>query len=254
VSWLLQKSPKETFKRNMLATVVAELKFQPILKLAKEHSEFQDEIRSRFPGYESVQTQKFEFSASGVNVLPDAAAHRFSALNEPIVVALDSTSVSIEYAAHKERKTMLADFENVLKVLSVYKPIPVRLGLRYVNIINQQKVASDLCRSVSWEEMISPAFASVPAGLADFGSSTNYFAQITSPCDRGKMTVMYGLLPTSASKSQHFRLDADRFVEGNFVTKEVVGLLDGFSDDIFQIFKKAAGSALLEWMNAGGIE
>jgi uncharacterized protein (TIGR04255 family) len=252
VGWNLPKMPRETFKRNSLAIVVAQLRFQPILRLTNQHADFQEAIRRRFPGYESVDTQQIEIRPDGVNVVLNERVHRFKALEDPITVALDSSSVSIEYSAHRQHSTLLSDFQDVLRVLEDYTPIPVRLGLRYVNIIEREKVSAQLGKDVAWSDLLSPAFANVPAGLASVDESTNYFAQVTSPCSRGKMTVKYGVLTALGSEGQHFRLDTDRFMEGGFMTNEVLGLLENFSEDIFQVFKKAAGFVLLEWMNSEG--
>jgi hypothetical protein len=64
------------------------------------------------------------------------------------------------------------------------------------------------------------------------------------------MTVKYGLLLARGARDQHFRLDTDRFVEGPVKIGEVPGLLERFSDDIFQVFMMAAGPKLIEWMEA----
>lgn len=236
----------------MLAAVVVQLRFHPILKIEESYAEFQEKLRSRFPGYEAVETQTFEMridpQSSPASFVRSARAHRFLAVDEPTVAALDSTAVSIEYAAHRERATLIKDFSIVLDALKSYGPVPVRLGLRYVNIIDRRKLEQRFGDVASWSELLTPAFATVPGGVASVDPSTNYLAEITAPRDPGKMTVKYGILTTPGGKEQHFRLDTDRFIEGNVKIEEIPVLLERFSDDIYQVFVMAAGPKLIKWM------
>ncbi len=238
----------------MLATVVVQLRFHPILKTGEHYADFQERLRPRFPGYEALETQMFEMSfgpqPSPAGVVRSERVHRFLAVDEPTIAALNTTSVSIEYAAHKERATIIEDFALVLDALRAYGPVPIRLGLRYVNIIEQHRLVVHSSDEIPWSELLTPAFATVPAGLATIDSSTNYLAEVTAPRDPGKMTVKYGFLVARGAKNQHFRLDTDRFVEGPVEIDAVPALLERFSDDIFQVFMMAAGPKLIEWMEA----
>jgi uncharacterized protein (TIGR04255 family) len=250
VGWTLTKHSVETFNRNLLATVIVQLRFRPILKLAEQHADFQEAIRPRFSGYELVDTQTFEFGPAGAVNVRNEKAHRFPAPDEPAVVSLNSSAVAIEYSSHEKRETLIDDVRLLLAALAKYGPVPARLGLRYVNIIEPKKLSAILGRVPTWSELLTSDFAAVPGGLASVDESTNYLAEVTSPFERGKMTVRYGLLRPPGDTEQHFRLDTDRFLEGDFVIKEVPNLLEMFSDDIFQVFKKVAGPALLRWMSA----
>lgn len=254
VGWTLAEHAVRTFNRNTLATVVVQLRFHPILKTGEHYAEFQEKLRPRFPGYEAVETQMLEVNfgpqATPPSIVRAGKAHRFLAVDEPAVAALDTTSVSIEYAAHRERARLIKDFALVLDALNDYGPVPIRLGLRYVNVIDQKKLAAHFGTEIPWSELLTPAFATVPGGLATIDASTNYLADVTAPRDPGKMTVKYGLLVARGAKDQHFRLDTDRFVEGAVKIGEVPGLLERFSDDIFQVFMMAAGPKLIEWMEA----
>jgi hypothetical protein len=64
------------------------------------------------------------------------------------------------------------------------------------------------------------------------------------------MTVRMGLLPRADGAGLHYRLDVDRFVVEDFVFADVQSLLARFVDDIYRVFRAAAGDALLEWMDA----
>jgi uncharacterized protein (TIGR04255 family) len=254
VSWILPKHEVKPFARNTLAAVIVQLRFHPILKIGERLSDFQEKVRPRFPGYDLTEVQLWEIGPNGPQVRQESA-HRFHAVSEPVVVSLSNSSISLEYGAHKDRKVLLGDVSTVLEALvGVYAPIsPVRLGLRYVNVVDRERISAELGgQSLSWDTLLQSPFASVPGGLAALDEATNFGAEVTSPCTRGNMTVRYALLREALTKTQQFRLDTDRYIEGGFVVAEVLDLLDRFSSDIFQVFMTAAGPALLDWMATHG--
>jgi len=253
VGWTLAKHDVRTFERNTLAAVIVQLRFHPILRIAEDLAAFQEKMRPRFPGYEAVEAQTVDVGPHGIQVRNETA-HRFRAEAEPSVLSLGTSSFSIEYAAHKDRDTLFADVDAAVGALNeLYSPVqPLRLGLRYVNVVEPQRLATDLSRSVGWDELLTPSFAAVPGGVATLDESTNFAVEVSVPAARGKMTLMYAFLPSVANSAQHLRLDTDRFIEAGFEMKEVRGLLESFSGDIFQVFMTAAGPALLEWMATKG--
>jgi uncharacterized protein (TIGR04255 family) len=231
-----------------------QLRFHPILKIASHFSDFQDKVRARFPGYESVETQAIDVGQGGVQVRNETA-HRFKVAGEPTVASLVTSALSVEYGAHKDRDVLFNDVDIVVGALSaLFSPVfPVRLGLRYVNIIQRERISHELGRNVTWSDLLTQNFAAVPGGVATLDDATNFAVELSSPCARGKMTVRYGLLTDGVAKeAQQFRLDTDRYIEDSFDVGEVRRMLAGFSDDIFQVFMTAAGPALLEWMDIKG--
>lgn len=254
MSWKLPKHPVATFERNMLASVVVQLRFQPILKIPDHIAAFQDRVRPRFPGYEVAETQEIELGAAGVISVRKETGHRFLAHGEPAVSALNVSSFTVEYAAYKEREVLFADVDTALRALNdIFAPIvPLRLGLRYVNIIRRDKLPAPF----AWSEILTERFSQVPGSLAALDDSTAFLVDITSSHDRGMMSVKYGILsnrlipglPNLPQHDSHFRLDVDRYIEGGFGIDEVRNLLEVFSVDAFQVFMAAAGPRLLEWM------
>ena len=249
LSWKLPTHPVKPFTRNPLAAVIVQLRFHPILKIEDRVPDFQERVRARFPAYETAETQVVETGPSGIQVRNERG-HVFRAPTEPIVVSLGSSAVSLQYAEHKDRTILLEDVATVMGALNAtYSPIsPIRLGLRYVNVVDRGQVSAALNRSLAWEDLISSSFASVPAALTDLDEKTAFAAEVSSPCSRGIMTVRYGLLRDVATQAQQFRLDTDRFIEADFTVTEISPLLTDFSSDIFQVFMTAAGPALTEWM------
>jgi len=130
----------------------------------------------------------------------------------------------------------------------VFSPVsPIRLGFRYINVIDRERVGRDLERDVGEDELIQPEFLKVPNDLASL-DNTRFSGEISSSMDKGSMTVRYGLLPTPGAEQPHFRLDVDRYCQGSFETGATLQLLEDFASDIYSIFRSVAGDGLLEWM------
>ena len=225
MTWLLKKVPRQTFRQNSLATVIMQLRFHPILKVTERIADFQDRVRPRFPGFDTIESQTIEITSSGSGELHTETAYRFHAESEPTKVSLHTSAVSIEYGAHQSRDVLLRDVETVLSALeAVYAPIVTkRLGIRYVNLISRSRITSALGRSVSWRDLLTQNFAQVPGGVAELDDVTTFLAEVTSPCDHGRMTLRYGIVPDAVpvaisvanapSADRKFRLDTDRYVE-----------------------------------------
>jgi uncharacterized protein (TIGR04255 family) len=254
VSWKLTHHPDETFEQNMLASVILQLRFRPILKVETRLADFQDKVRTRFPGFNTFDSQEItvgsvKTSAQQINVRNEKV-HQFISLDESSVMTLSTSALSVEYGHHRSKETVFSDAALLLEALNaVYAPvIPARLGLRYVNLIQLSILKKALERDVTWPEVLSAKFAEVPGGGASLNGGTRFIAEVSSPCERGNMTLRHGLLSNGPEEEPHFRLDVDRYLEGVFSLEEIPLLLKTFSSNIFCMFMTAAGPALLEWM------
>jgi uncharacterized protein (TIGR04255 family) len=263
VAWTLPKVPCVTYARNSLATVIVQLRYRPVLKIEQgtDLGAFQDRIRSRFSGYEKTINQNIEITPAGVNATTENA-HRFPADGgEPTTVTVGPASFTIEYTKHHSRSVLVDDLRLVMSALEmVYAPIvPTRLGVRYINLIKKADIGKDLGRSLAWSDLLSEGFASVPGNLTKLDDDTLFVTEVDASHQRGRMTLRYGvmaeLVPQGAAPPirgpLHFRLDTDRYVDTAFKSSDVVPLATDFVQDIYDLFRKAAGPALLEWMTAG---
>lgn len=248
MTWRLEPQPHETFDRNALQAVIWQLRFDPILKMSARVPDFQDRIRHRFPGFEKVTTQSVELSGDHFRVSSDDEFH-FRAKGEPSSLILGTQSVALEYRRHQHRAVLFQDVELVLAALQeIHTAIsPVRLGLRYVNGIDRDRLQQDVGRPLEWQDLVSQDFLRAPAGLADL-DGTAFVADITSPCSSGAMRLRYGIVPEDGRSL--FRIDVDRFQETGIAISTVRDSVAVFANDIFSVFRNACGPALLEWMKS----
>lgn len=250
VTWTLPTTEHQTFDRNPLVAVICQLRFDPILKVHEGVPDLQDKIRARFPGYQEAEGVFIELT-DGLPRQRAVRQHRFTTKGERTVALLADQAIALEYRDHLDREVLLNDAQLVFGALEqVYRSVsPQRLGLRYVNAIDLEAIRRDLGKEVTWRDVVTEGFIGIPTGLADH-ADTRFASETTSRLDPGQMTVRMGLLPQPDTSQLHFRLDVDRYTEEDLGVGDVEQLLRGFVDDIYNLFRAAAGTALIEWMEA----
>ncbi len=250
MGWQLPRYERRTYPRNPLEAVIVQLRFDPILKIRDQVAEFQDGVRHRFPKFEEQITQSFEINPiAGVRTRQEPEL-RFRTTDASGTVFLSTHAVAMESRAHIERDALLEDFGIVLKALrATYDPIsPLRLGLRYLNILDRRRIQEDLGIEVSWSDLVAEDFIRVPCGLAEL-TGMAFGAELTGEIDGGRMTLRYGMV--QEEHGDRFRLDIDRFDEAEIEMDAVPDLLAAYAGDIYSVFRSAARPRLLEWMERG---
>lgn len=258
--WTLKAIENKVFSRNTLAVVMGQLRFHPILLIRQKEGigAFQMKIRKRFPRYAETATNVIVARPdhSGSAIAFDAQQepqYIFSTEDDKTRIVLGTDSLSVENKAHEDRRQLIEDIELAISVLrKVYGALSAaRLGLRYINLISKERIEKDLNRALSWKEIISGQFVALP-DVVDL-DGTLFYSEITSSVKSdGALTLRHGLLKDQENNSLHFRIDADRYINGAYDIDRTRDKLMSFSDDIFAMFMTAAGPALLEWMNNQG--
>lgn len=251
--WTLPEHEHRRFERNTIALTVAQLRFHPILRIRDRLSEFQEQIRARYPGYREQKVKDVLVEPGGIRV---GEQEQFQFLTDDFsaTVSLGSDALSLENRRHEHHENFIEDFKVGLDALQgVFSPIsPTRLGFRYINSIDREKISKDLGRKLEWVDLIQPEFLKIPGNLASL-EGTRYSSEITSSLGDGAMTVRHGILVTApGSERVHFRLDVDRYTQEPFEPDATLEMLKNFASDIHSIFISAAGEGLLEWMKEQG--
>lgn len=247
MTWTLPAQPHQVFERNPLVAVIVELKFFPILKVATKVADYQERVRTIFPAFQEATRQMVNLGPAPVEIRAEQF-FIFAKVDESATLTLSRSSLTLEARKHERREQLFADFQVGLDALmAVYGSIASnRLGLRYVDVVDRERIVADLGRPTSWDRLISPRFGAVPAGVADL-EGTLFACEVASPVRAGgAQTVRYGLI--SDDGKAKFRLDVDRYVEGTIDPSGIVTRLNSFADDIFTVFMAAAGPDLRAWM------
>ncbi|MEM9861235.1 MAG: TIGR04255 family protein [Myxococcota bacterium] len=249
--WTLPTFPAKTYSRNPLEAVVVQLRFDPILRVREHVVDFQDGIRHRFPKYEEQVTQSFEITPfRGVRVRENLE-FRFRTSDKAGTALLSTEAVAVETRAHIERGALLEDFGVVMHALrSAYSPInPLRLGLRYVNVLDREQISADLGEELGWHDLVAGDFIRIPCGLANLDGMA-FGSELSGDLDDGRLTLRYAMVSEKDS-APRFRIDLDRSVEGNVDLDRIQDTLMGFAGDIYSVFMSAAGDKLVRWMDEG---
>lgn len=250
--WSVPRVDHQTYDRNPLSAVIFQLRFHPILMISEgsKIAEFQESVRKVFPGFEKAQTREVSVQPDGIQVR-EGQDFRFVNKTRTALLSLGQGALALENRAHTSHVAFFEDLQFALSALfDIYAPVsPVRVGLRYVNEIDRDQIGQDMGpgTTVGWEKLIAPEFIGIPSGLAGIGDS-HFSCEVTSPSTTlGMMTLRYGLLPAGPEKSK-FRLDIDRYVEEEVKPAQLTDILESFTDDVYCVFRAAAGEQLLRWM------
>jgi uncharacterized protein (TIGR04255 family) len=250
VTWNLPDCAHRTFGRNTLEVVICQLRFDPILKVHSAVPDFQDLVRKRFPRYEERRGEIVELNPSAGLSSRQVRDHFFWARPEASAAAvLGDQSLSLEYRSHRSRDELLSDASLVFGAMDqVFQEVsPLRLGLRYVNVVDRNAIGDDLKRTLRWDELLQDEFLKLPG--SDDLEDARFATEITRPvAEGGHMTVRYGLLPMPGRTTPLFRLDIDRYREENLKLDECRTMLESFATDIYRLFMRAAGPSLVQWM------
>jgi uncharacterized protein (TIGR04255 family) len=251
MSWNVAPQPHKVFIRNPLVAVVVELRFFPILKLAEQTqvATFQERVRETFPTFQDVTRQLVNLGPAMPVEIRSERLFNFAKQDESSTLTLSTSSLALESRRHERREHFINDAKVGIEALTdTCGPlVPTRLGLRYVNLVDKERVEKDLGRSTTWPALVSERFLAVPTGLPDL-EETLFACEVGSTMpSRGGQTVRYGLVEDSDKKVK-FRLDVDRHITGAVEPSQLVELLGAFADDAFAVFVSAMGPDLKAWM------
>lgn len=254
--WKLEPQEHHVFARNPLVAVVAQVRFHPILQVGPRVAEYQDRVRSNFPAYEVRRAQNIQFAPSGGVQVTAEDQHVFTNPREQTSLFLSTTALALESRLHRDRavfqelmSTALASFLDLFRAFSA-----TRLGLRYVNAISPKRIEADLARPVSIESLLTEPFRS-PPGSVTAGDDTRYSGEVVSAVrDQGFLALRFAHGSPVFGGPPIYQIDLDRYLEGDVAPGDVTPLMRNFSDDIYTVFRSAAGPDLVAWMNGDGME
>jgi len=157
---LFQDFPKVRYGKNPLESVVAEVRFPPILRIETEiPAKFQDGISSEFPIFREINPINFAPPEimklfQSANVFPAVKTFAFSSVDNDWSLALNRESLSLTCRKY----TRWDDFRRKLErpveaLLKTYEPqFFVRLGLRYRDVISRDRLG---LQDVPWHHLLA---------------------------------------------------------------------------------------------------
>lgn len=254
MSWKITTKEHEKFERNTLSSVVAQLRFHPIVKISEKVgvSDFQDRIRSVFPQFKEMKNNSVSVDSNGGVEYSSRPVFAFTTPDSSTTLGLGEQDLTLKCIKHIGHEEFLKNWTSACKSLvEVYGPVSTwRLGLRYVNTIDAQTISSDLDQAkVEYSDLIDEKYLKLPPNLEN-SDKTRFVCEFRSDVGDGSMVLRYGLVNRSpTSEEAVFKFDVDRFYEGPVPVSESHESLKVFSDDIYSMFSSAIGPSLREWMS-----
>jgi uncharacterized protein (TIGR04255 family) len=249
MGWRTPPIERKVFLRNSLASVAFEVRYNPILRINERAAVtgFQDLVRHRFSGFDTAAATEVELGPLGIISVTQGSRFVFKTPSENEIVALGNSALLFECKHFDRREAFVSDAMLAVNALTrEFSPIqPTRIGLRYVNQLDLQTISKDLGREVLVGDVVAP-FLVVPFDELVSQDDTLLGCEVRSSIDGGMLTFRYGQSPPHV-----WRLDFDRYAEKDVSLDNLDVTLTKFSDDIYSVFMKTAGPALLEWMNWG---
>jgi len=160
-----QRSDDLRLDLSPLTEVVCQVRFPPILRIPETKPvEFQEQIRERFPEFETEQRVVFQVDISSGGQLPPAGPHPVSKVYKFISPRRRANTVILAenfFALTTTRYVVWEEFARDLALVTnafmdVYRPAySDRIGLRYVNVLDPERLGlSSLSEAV---DLVQPA-------------------------------------------------------------------------------------------------
>lgn len=233
---LFEEYPKVRYRQNPLETVLAEVRFPPILRIDTEvPASFQDALAGEFPLFSEVNPislapPELANLFQSANILPTAKSFTFSSADGNWSLALTRGSLSLtcrKYSRWEEfRRKLHGPFEALLKL---YEPqFLLRLGLRYRDVISRERLGLS---EVPWHDLLLPGVVGVIHTPLEPLLDTCW-SQFVFRLQKEETQVLlqHGLQPVPPASEKCYIFDAD------FSTQSRTEPQNAF--DAFQYFNK----------------
>lgn len=259
MAWQLEQTEVREFARNPLASVVAELRFQPVLSIDQDSEKiagFQEKIRSSFPTYNENYLQEISITTPNTFSAGSKKVYEFGNLSGSRQLRLTSGNLALVRNDHKGRADLIEEFQLAVESLyDVFKSIAVtRLGVLYSNVIDKESISADLKEPLNWSDLINSDY--FPRYMSNISLDTCQFStQVTdaAPDGNGELAARYSLFRQANTANNTvdtmFRLDIDRSELNPEINKQnIAAIIESFSVDIYSLFTHVAEEKLLAWM------
>lgn len=260
------KSERVIYKQNPLIEVVCQLRFPPILKIShQEPVEFQDEIRSMYPLFETnelkLPTEILNFTKQAGIALPIETTYSFKSEDQKWCLSISKDFIAIATSSYERYEQFSGRFQDVIEIFErIYKPsFYTRLGLRYKDLIVRSKLGVE---DKKWSELIAKHIASELYDL-EFSSliqgiSKNLILKVED-LEGGFVNLSHGLVTTKNSINNldetAYLFDADFYIEQKIEgQKNAWDILNRFNQCGGNLFRGSITDTLRNAMEPSSID
>lgn len=234
------------YKRNPLVEVVCQLRFPPILKIShQEPVEFQDEIRTQYPLFETSKAQvpseilkivqQFDLS------LQSDIAYSFKSEDQRWNLSITKDFIALTTSSYERYEQFRQRLEEALEIFErIYKPsFYTRVGLRYQDLIIRSKLGIE---NKNWSELIAKHIASELHDPELSSLIQTIVKNLVLKTENGKINLNHGLVtvkePQNNSDEIAYLFDADFYteqkIEGNGDVWNVLKQFNQYAGRLFR--------------------
>jgi len=222
-----------------LDEVVCQVKFSPILRISKEAPiDFQESIRTRFPGLELGQGVLVQFPPIGATDKPIVEAspklYRFPASDGNTGVTLATDFFALSTKKYSRWRDFIRDLDLVASsVINTYRPaFATRIGLRFINRFTRKNTG---CKTVP---QILDLFRDEITCLLRADAWTEpheMLAQIVLLDNKAKLALRIGFAREQGEP--FFLLDFDYYEEGQMGLGDLANRVKRYHTRIYDAFR-----------------
>lgn len=252
----LPETPRVIYAKNSLQSVICQLRFPPILRIAAEApAEFQEHIREAYPLFrersgfaipgvpaEALQVLQAELSA----LVGAGRTYEFLTTDERWQVSLNQQHLALTAVAYERWEDFRAHLQGPYRsLLTVYRPsFFSRVGLRYRNVVRRSALG---LAGASWNELLNPAIAGeLASNIADdIEHAGREFVLRFSELE-GCVRVRHGILRQDDESC--YVIDADFFLEPKTEIDHAFTVLDAFNKQAGRLFRWCVSDRLHQAM------
>ncbi|NJM66060.1 MAG: TIGR04255 family protein [Acaryochloris sp. RU_4_1] len=234
------------YSRNPLIQVACQLRFPVILKIShQEPVEFQDEIRSQYPLFESMQPQ-FPSEVSQVIQqfglpLPRDLSYSFKSEDQRWQLSISKDFISLNTSVYERYEQFEQRFNEAVTIFKrIYQPsFYTRIGLQYQDLIIRSKLGLE---DKEWSDLLTRHVAAELYNSELAPSIESIIKNLILKLEYGQVNFKHGLVtvkdPESNSGDLAYLLDADFYTEQKVERDEDVwSILKHFNQSAGKLFR-----------------
>lgn len=253
---MISNAPHCHYRRNPLADVICQFRFPEILSIETTFpSEFQEQIRDRFPIFRQLQ----EFIPEKGSALSPVAKpksivnYQFLSADGKWRINLTSRFISLSCSEYNCWEQFASYLDQPLAAfLQLYRPSHFeRVGLRYVNFFSRKNLDLDL---TPFRELFSPCYLG-PLAMDQVVESTvsKSIVEFDIALHRGGRAKVHagpGLVNRNgiSDKEIKFIFDQDIYMNGPFALNMAVNSLNTLHNQAYALFRGAVTNRMHEAM------
>jgi len=245
--------PEIEYSRTGLVSVVCQLRFNPLLRIAVGPPvEFQERLRQEFPKLIGEQGLEVAVTVGRMPVpeLPGSSGAapviwRFKTEDETWTASLATDFLSLETSQYRHFPDFEARLDRIHDAFQEFYPTDhfVRVGLRYINLFKEADFPG------GWGQRFNPRLLGVFLDEA-LGSDVSEMKQaFVLSSDNWRIALRHGI-----EEDGGYRLDIDHFIEENVRAPEVLTKLREFNNRGYQVFRWSISDTMHEEMEPHEID